>query len=58
MEKIYAECFEEIEKQISLLADINTNFDYTSEYDRGYKDACTAIKNTVRTIAKKFAKGK
>lgn len=56
MEKIYAECFEEIEKQISLLADINTNFDYTSEYDRGYKDACTAIKNTVYSILDRKSK--
>ena len=48
---------EELEDKIDLLVNIDNKVDFTSEYDTGYKDAAVAIKNTVRTIAKKFDKG-
>lgn len=44
----------ELEDKIDLLMNIDHKPDFMNEYDRGYTDAATAIKNTLRTVAKKY----
>lgn len=39
---------------IENLNDITTKVDFPEEYEHGYADACTAIKNTMRTLKNKI----
>ena len=43
----------DLEWCINKLATIDGKMGYTEDYEEGYKDACVAIKNSVRTIINK-----
>lgn len=45
-----------VKKHIDSLNGINTKVDFTEDYERGYNDACVAIKNTLKTDADKWIK--